>query len=71
MKRLLLSLAAAAAFVSSPVMAHGPSTDLSAASGLSLSVPVAISVAAPSAVLVAGASFTVVAVQAVRSDELV
>jgi len=48
----------------SPAQAHDPSRDLSAASGLSLSVPVAISVAAPSAVLVSGAAFTVVAVEA-------
>lgn len=46
-----------------PVRAHDPSRDLSAASGLSLSVPVAISVAAPSALLVTGASFVVVSVE--------
>jgi hypothetical protein len=47
-----------------PTQAHpNPSSDLSAASGLSLSVPVAISVAAPAALLVSGAAFTVVAVQ--------
>ena len=64
MKRLLLSLAASAAFLGAPAWAHhDPSGNLSAASGLSLSVPVAISVAAPSAVLMAGAVFTVVAVQ--------
>jgi len=64
--RLAFALALAAAFVTLPARAHqSPSTDLSAASGLSLSVPVAISVAAPSAVLVAGAMFTVVAVQVV------
>jgi hypothetical protein len=56
-----LALALAA---TSPVQAHDPSRDLSAASGLSLSVPVAISVAAPSAMLVSGAAFTVVAVEA-------
>jgi len=47
-----------------PALAHNdPSTGVSAASGLSLSVPVAISVAAPAAVLVSGATFTVVAVE--------
>jgi hypothetical protein len=66
MKRVLLSMACAAALIAMPAHAHhSPSTDLSAASGLSLSVPVAISVAAPSAVLVSGAVFTVVAVQVV------
>lgn len=58
---LALTLGAAMA----PAQAHNnPSGDLSAASGLSLSVPVAISVAAPSAIIVSGASFTVVAIEA-------
>ena len=48
-----------------PAHAHrDPSSDLSAASGLSLSVPVAISVTAPAALLVSGATFTVVAIEA-------
>lgn len=57
------ALALALALATAPAHAHGPSNDLSAASGLSLSVPVAISVAAPSAVLVSGASFTLVAIE--------
>jgi hypothetical protein len=60
------TLAATLAFGSFalPAYAHGdPSADLSAASGLSLSVPVAISVTAPAALLVSGAAFTVVAIQ--------
>jgi 4-hydroxybenzoate polyprenyltransferase len=65
----LFTLAALVAWVTpSPALAHthgDPSRDLSAASGLSLSVPIALSVAAPSAVLVAGAAFTVVAIQTV------
>lgn len=56
---LVLSLSAAPAHAH-----HDPSGELSAASGLSLSVPVALSVAVPAAVLVSGAVFTVVAVEA-------
>jgi hypothetical protein len=60
----MLALALSATALS-PARAHNnPSGDLSAASGLSLSVPVAISVAAPSALIVSGAAFTVVAVEA-------
>ena len=62
-RRTMWSLALVAAIATHAAQAHQPSADLSAASGLSLSVPVAISVAAPSAVLVSGAVFTVVAVQ--------
>lgn len=43
---------------------HDPSGQLSAASGLSLSVPVAISVAAPAAIVISGAAFTVVVIEA-------
>ncbi|HJV67838.1 hypothetical protein [Ideonella sp.] len=68
MKTRLLVLAATLALglaTTLPARAHqDPSVGLSAASGLSLSVPVAISVAAPAAVLVSGAAFTVVAVEA-------
>ncbi|MGM9487602.1 hypothetical protein [Ideonella sp. YS5] len=65
MRAAVLAAAVALGSFALPSQAHpNPSADLSAASGLSLSVPVAISVAAPSAVLVSGAVFTVVAVQA-------
>jgi len=64
-RSLFYATAFALALAATPsAQAHDPSRDLSAASGLSLSVPVAISVAAPSAVLVSGAAFTVVAVEA-------
>jgi len=60
----LVATAAAIALATTPLaQAHDPSRDLSAASGLSLSVPVAISVAAPSAVLATGASFVVVSIE--------
>jgi hypothetical protein len=60
----LLAATLALATFALPVHAHrDPSADLSAASGLSLSVPVAISVTAPAALLVSGAAFTVVAIQ--------
>jgi hypothetical protein len=65
MRAAALAAAVALGSFALPSQAHSnPSSDLSAASGLSLSVPVAISVAAPAAVLVSGAAFTVVAVQA-------
>lgn len=64
LRTCLATAAAALALATMPLaQAHDSSRDLSAASGLSLSVPVAISVAAPSAVLVTGASFVVVAVE--------
>lgn len=64
LRNCLAATAAVLALASTPLArAHDPSRDLSAASGLSLSVPVAISVAAPSALLVTGASFVVVSVE--------
>jgi hypothetical protein len=65
MRAAMLAAALALGSFALPSQAHrDPSGDASAASGLSLSVPVAISVTAPAAVLVSGAAFTVVAVQA-------
>ncbi len=64
-RSLFCATAFALATAALPAQAHrDPSAELSAASGLSLSVPVAISVAAPAAVIVSGAAFTVVAIEA-------
>ena len=64
MRTTMLAAAVALGTFALPAHAHrDPSADLSAASGLSLSVPVAISVTAPAALLVSGATFTVVAVE--------
>ena len=64
MRTAMLAAAVALGAFALPAHAHrDPSADLSAASGLSLSVPVAISVTAPAALLVSGATFTVVAVE--------
>lgn len=65
MRAAMLAAALALGGFALPAQAHrDPSADLSAASGLSLSVPVAISVTAPAALLVSGATFTVVAIEA-------
>jgi hypothetical protein len=65
MRAALLAATLALGSFALPAQAHrDPSSDLSAASGLSLSVPVAISVTAPAALLVSGATFTVVAIEA-------
>jgi hypothetical protein len=65
MRAALLAATLALGSFALPARAHrDPSADLSAASGLSLSVPVAISVTAPAALLVSGATFTVVAIEA-------
>jgi hypothetical protein len=55
---LALSLAAAPAHAR-----NNPSGEMSAASSLSLSVPLALSVAGPAALIVSGARFTVAAVE--------
>jgi len=59
-----LTLAPAAALLAAPSRAHGGVSDASAASSLSLSLPVAVLSAAPLAILSAGAVLTVVAVEA-------
>ena len=65
MRAALLAATLALGSFALPAHAHrDPSADLSAASGLSLSVPVAISVTAPAALLASGATFTVVAIEA-------
>jgi hypothetical protein len=65
MKKPLIALLTAVSLLAAgrPAAAHD-SSDASAASALSLSMPVAVSVAAPAALLAGGAVLTVAAVQA-------
>jgi hypothetical protein len=59
-----LAFAPAAALLAAPTHAHGDVADASAASSLSLALPVAVLSAAPVMILSAGAVLTVVAVEA-------
>lgn len=61
---LATGLIASAALFGSAAQAHGDPVDASAASSLSLSLPVAVVASAPVAILAGGVVLTVVAVQA-------
>ena len=61
---VLVGLIAGATLLSQAAQAHGDPVDASAASALSLSLPVAVVASAPVAILAGGVVLTVVAVQA-------